>query len=248
MRDIKMKIEYKKPLLIVFCSMLAFIVSVVVIHHYNKDNFEWGNVSDWLSSLSTFGTLLVAYGAFIKAPDWLLQKRYEVSSHIINETVFTNLPKLSKLCVQYKIRHFIICKQLISCLNGKLLNEQKLRENRTKLDITFNELFTLITSMKNELRTVKRNQFDFSEYTHQIYNNLIEVASNYNAVDSEILYNIFDVMDFDLSDETDPQKYIDTIMSLKVRTTDLSNSFNEFARKIDEDNKPIEEFITPIKK
>ena len=55
-------------------------------------------------------------------------------------------------------------------------------------------------------------------------------------------------MDFDLSDETDPQKYIDTIMSLKVRTTDLSNSFNEFARKIDEDNKPIEEFITPIKK
>lgn len=243
-----MKLEYKKPLLIVFCLMLAFIVSVGVIYHYNKDNFEWGNVSDWLSSLSTFGTLLVAYGAFIKAPDWLLQKRYEVSSHIINETIFNDLPKLSKLCVQYKIRHFIICKQLISSLNGKLLNEQELRENRTKLDNTFNELFTLITSMKNELRTVKRNQFDFSEYTHQIYNNLIEVASNYNAVDSEILYNIFDVMDFDLSDETDPQKCIDTIMSLKARTTDLSNSFNEFARRIDEDNKPIEEFITPIKK
>lgn len=243
-----MKIEYKKPILIVFCSMLAFIASVGIIYYYNKDNFEWGNVSDWLSSLSTFGTLLVAYGAFIKAPDWLLQKRYEVASYIINETIFNDLPKLSKLCSQYKTRYFLINRQLVDSLNGKVINDQMLKENRSKLDNTFNELFTLATSMKNELRTIKRNQFEFTEYTLIIYNKLIEIASNYNTLDSEILFSTLDAIDFDLSDETDSQKHLDTIMSLKVRTIDLSNSFNEFARKIDADNKPVEEFIISVKK
>ncbi|WP_044177719.1 hypothetical protein [Phytobacter massiliensis] len=243
-----MKIEYKKPILIVFCSMLAFIASVGIIYYYNKDNFEWGNVSDWLSSLSTFGTLLVAYGAFIKAPDWLLQKRYEVASYIINETIFNDLPKLSKLCSQYKTRYFLINRQLVDSLNGKVINDQMLKENRSKLDNTFNELFTLATSMKNELRTIKRNQFEFTEYTLIIYNKLIEIASNYNTLDSEILFSTLDAIDFDLSDETDSQKHLDTIMSLKVRTIDLSNSFNEFARKIAADNKPVEEFIISVKK
>lgn len=243
-----MIIQYKKPTLIVLGSMLMFIATVGIIYHYKKECFEWGNVSDWLSSLSTFGTLLVAYGAFIKAPDWLLQKRYEVASHIINETIFKDLPKLCKLCLQYKTRYFLINKQLVDSLNGKVMNDQMFKENRLKLDNTFKELFTLATSMKDELRTIKRNQFEFTEYTLNIYNKLIEIASNYNTIDSEILFSTLDAIDFDLSDETDPQKYLDTLMSLKVRTIDLSNSFNKFARQIDEDNKPVEKFIIPFKK
>lgn len=243
-----MIIQYKKPVLIIVVSVIIFITTVAIIHYYNKHNFEWGSVSDWLSSISTFGTLLVAYGAFIKAPDWLLQKRYEVVSHIINETIFKNLPKLCKLCAQYKTRYFLINRQLVDCLNGKVMNDQMFKENRLKLDNTFKELFTLATSMKDELRTIKRNQFELTEYTLNIYNELIEIASNYNTIDSEILFSTLDVMDFDLIDETDPQKYLDTLMSLKVRTINLSNSFNKFARQIDEDNKPVEEFIIPFNK
>jgi len=243
-----MKFKYWKPIVLVISSVLLFIEVVILIYDINDGKIEWGNVSDWLSSLSTFGTLLIAYAAFVKAPDWLFQKRYEVVSHIINETIFNDLPKLGKLCSQYKTRYYMITRQLVDSLNGKVMNEQMLKENRTKLDNTFNELFALATSMKNELRTIKRNEFEFTEYTARIYNEVTQIASNFNSIDSEIFFSTLDAIDFDLSDETDPQKYLDTLMSLKVRTIHLSNSFNEFARQIDDDNKPVEEFIIPFKK
>ncbi|WP_440482874.1 hypothetical protein [Serratia marcescens] len=40
---------------------------------------EIGSISDWLSSLSTFGTLVIAGMAYRKAPDWFESKRNETS-------------------------------------------------------------------------------------------------------------------------------------------------------------------------
>ncbi|HEP1044910.1 TPA: hypothetical protein ACGD5E_004057 [Serratia marcescens] len=39
---------------------------------------EIGSISDWLSSLSTFGTLVIAGMAYRKAPDWFESKHNEV--------------------------------------------------------------------------------------------------------------------------------------------------------------------------
>ncbi len=243
-----MKIKHKKPILIMLSLVFLFIISVGFIHHSNIDNFEWGNVSDWLSSLSTFGTLLVAYGAFIKAPDWLFQKRYEVASRIINETIFDDLLKLSRLCSQYNFKYHSVSKQLTKSLTGKIINEQRLKENCTELDETFTELFSLAITMKNKLKIIRRNGFEFTEYMNRIYNELIAIASNYNAIDTEITCSTLDAIDFDLSDESDSQIYIDTIFHLKRKVENLSNSFQAFARQIDEDNKMVEEFIISIKK
>lgn len=40
---------------------------------------EIGSISDWVSSLSTFGTLVIAGMAYRKAPDWFESKRNETS-------------------------------------------------------------------------------------------------------------------------------------------------------------------------
>ncbi|NNS06218.1 hypothetical protein [Erwinia sp. JH02] len=50
-------------------------------YFFFKDNkpLELGNLSDWVSSLSTLGTLVVAYKAFKAAPNWLSQKFDEES-------------------------------------------------------------------------------------------------------------------------------------------------------------------------
>ena len=37
-----------------------------------------GNLSDWVSSLSTFGTFIIAYVAFKKAPHWIKSKNNEI--------------------------------------------------------------------------------------------------------------------------------------------------------------------------
>ncbi|HEJ0329286.1 hypothetical protein I5M92_18935 [Serratia marcescens] len=40
---------------------------------------EIGSISDWVSSLSNFGTLVIAGMAYRKAPDWFESKRNETS-------------------------------------------------------------------------------------------------------------------------------------------------------------------------
>ncbi|WP_157037505.1 hypothetical protein [Erwinia piriflorinigrans] len=48
---------------------------------------EWGSVSDWISSLSSFGTLAVAYMAYKAAPDWINRKNIEDGSKIAQEFI-----------------------------------------------------------------------------------------------------------------------------------------------------------------
>ncbi|MGS1414164.1 hypothetical protein [Serratia marcescens] len=63
---------------------------------------EIGSISDWVSSLSTFGTLVIAGMAYRKAPEWMAQKHYDVVSKVIEEAVYEDLRKLSSLSYQYK--------------------------------------------------------------------------------------------------------------------------------------------------
>lgn len=56
---------------------------------------EYGSVSDWVSSTSTFGTLIVALIALKKAPDWLGQKKHE-DAYSLSKTLFLEqIPALS---------------------------------------------------------------------------------------------------------------------------------------------------------
>lgn len=46
---------------------------------------ELGSLTDWISSLSTAGTLYIAYMAYKKAPDWISTKRNESGfEHVTN--------------------------------------------------------------------------------------------------------------------------------------------------------------------
>lgn len=44
-----------------------------------------GNLSDWISSLSTFGTFIIAYVAFKKAPNWIKSKNNEIAHNKASE-------------------------------------------------------------------------------------------------------------------------------------------------------------------
>ncbi|MGP2688941.1 hypothetical protein ACTVNK_10675, partial [Serratia nevei] len=52
---------------------------------------ELGSLTDWISSLSTAGTLLVAYIAYRKAPEWLKERKkqsgYDYALKIINDSI-----------------------------------------------------------------------------------------------------------------------------------------------------------------
>lgn len=89
-----MKFKYWKPIVLVISSVLLFIEVVIVIYDINDGKIEWGNVSDWLSSLSTFGTLLIAYAAYVKAPDWIKQRKDEDAFSIASDLINEKLPHI----------------------------------------------------------------------------------------------------------------------------------------------------------
>lgn len=48
---------------------------------------EYGNLSDWVSSLSTFGTFVIAAMAYKAAPDWISKKEHDLIFEIATEKI-----------------------------------------------------------------------------------------------------------------------------------------------------------------
>lgn len=67
--------------------LLVLSLWLVIGEAYKKDI---GNLSDWISSISTFLTLIVAYMAYKSAPKWLQQKYDETSFSIASPLIEKN--------------------------------------------------------------------------------------------------------------------------------------------------------------
>jgi len=63
-------------LVIVLLTLIVLLLIGVIFYNSDK-KMELGSLSDWISSLSTAGTLLIAYMAYRKAPDWFESKNNE---------------------------------------------------------------------------------------------------------------------------------------------------------------------------
>ncbi|MEN3754868.1 hypothetical protein ABC733_26070 [Mangrovibacter sp. SLW1] len=110
--------------------MVAIIAFAnVLLEQYVGHVMELGSISDWLSSLSTFGTLVVAYMAYKKAPEWMSQKRYDIVHSIINDLIYTSMVDLANkdFHLMVKLKHF--ASDLQSCLNGDKIALNSLDEN-----------------------------------------------------------------------------------------------------------------------
>jgi len=80
------------PFSIIFWSILFFLFKNSV-----APTLEYGSVSDWVSSLSTALTLLVAWQAYKAAPDWLKQKHDEQALELAAKLIESENDKLIKL-------------------------------------------------------------------------------------------------------------------------------------------------------
>jgi len=66
----------------------GFFIAIGIL--LNK--IEYGSLSDWISSLSTFFTLVVAYMAYKAAPKWLQQKYDETAFSIASPLIEEKIP------------------------------------------------------------------------------------------------------------------------------------------------------------
>ena len=73
--------DYKKVnlTLLIFVLVLSFFLICIILKalFFGNDKYEWGSFTDWISSLSTFLTLVVAWKAYKAAPQWIKEKQKE---------------------------------------------------------------------------------------------------------------------------------------------------------------------------
>lgn len=77
---------------------------------------EIGSISDWISSLSTAGTLLVAYMAYRKAPQWLNQRMHEDALSMATNLIFDDYANLNRKVIQTTaiIEHIKVMNEIVS--------------------------------------------------------------------------------------------------------------------------------------
>ncbi|TDX13019.1 hypothetical protein EDF88_4300 [Buttiauxella sp. BIGb0552] len=87
---------------------------------------EFGSVSDWVSSISTFGTLTIAIAAYRKAPDWINQKKHEDGYELAKKLIVYEYPEImTTISKYYNHLHLIKRKSegdevIISLLKGHI--------------------------------------------------------------------------------------------------------------------------------
>ncbi|KHT18290.1 hypothetical protein [Pectobacterium brasiliense] len=86
--------KYFKCIIAALLTPISILALGVVYNSFKLNQFEWGNVSDWVSALSALGTLGVAYAAYRKAPDWLNQSMLDQTKEFMKVMNHVN----SELC------------------------------------------------------------------------------------------------------------------------------------------------------
>ncbi|MCF2265058.1 hypothetical protein LGR80_21740 [Enterobacter hormaechei subsp. xiangfangensis] len=93
--------ELKKTNLVLLAiNIVLFIVAILVLIKVlfsDFNGFEWGSVTDWVNSLSTLGTLGVAYAAYRKAPEWISQRKHDSAFDIAKKIILEDVRCLKQL-------------------------------------------------------------------------------------------------------------------------------------------------------
>lgn len=164
-----MNIKTTNSTLVGLVAVLLFVAILVLVKILFADSkgFEWGNVSDWVSSLASVGTLIIAYLAYKAANGWFTQKQNEAGfEHIVSimaeydqqvlkiqelHSDIINIPPSeaksetikSRICKEiYKT--FELLQKLSSCARWNITYPQELKESFDRLTEYYNESFGIL--------------------------------------------------------------------------------------------------------
>lgn len=208
---------------------------------------ELGSLTDWISSLSTAGTLLVAYMAYKKAPEWMAQKHYDVVSKVIEEAVYEDLRKLSSLSYQYKNQIMHTGLILKNCLSKKQRLPSNMEENSEKLEKILIEFFNLSYSIQNRLKSIPRYNYVITPYTLNVIDTIKKTADNYNNLQIQIEQVTPEVDALVYADDQAINLTKKEITEVQRESIDLNKNLADYIKSVYAENKSITEFIV-IKK
>ncbi|AXU95903.1 hypothetical protein CI789_12060 [Erwinia persicina] len=247
-----MKINLSKIWNVFFNALIACTLLLCLFmmtkYFFFKDNkqLELGNLSDWVSSLSTLGTLVVAYKAFKAAPNWLSQKFDE-------ESLQTGLSINSIIENEYK--HAII-KISNHFFNNKMSDEihalhyhntlidpkriDRVNESLIKInDYITNNIFTDISrvsaKLDSELTKLNMLEWNITPEKNIILNSLHEKINKIKKNENDyklLLSGIFKHTSTGLFDYKTQKNEIDNLVNIRDMLISLEREENILTREV----------------
>lgn len=225
--------------------LIAFSLGVITICFLDALVFE-KSITDWISAVSTFGTLIVAYLVYRKAPEWLGKKLDEESVYLATDIHFILYDEIANESTRLrnilyfnriKTPHFSNILYDIFDVNSKL--------NVEDVDAHYNELlsfvkFTAFSELaKYQMDLIKKlrrlrfmqwkpigeNQFKINCISESI-NNVVTARSDLNAYINPLLPIIKNI--------EYPSDLYDTLGKIESLENTMINSTRELLKYIDD--------------
>lgn len=232
---------------IITISTFILALEMIAIINIIRDNYklELLNVSDWIGSLSTFSTLIIALIAFTKAPDWIKQKHYEVAYQVIEETVYEDFEKIGKLSRIYRT-HFINVNNLLrQKLNNEKYELKGLDKNLELLLDSYDKIFDFSRLIQKKLLSVKRIGYELTPYANEVIGELTYAVQHYEGLNACLESLIAYTLNPDMYEEA-TKRAIKDIDNYQVAVKAINKRLHTFIDKTHDDNVNIDSFFKVI--
>lgn len=142
---------------------ICLVLACIALIKYIFGGVTWGSFTDWVSALSTAGTLLVAYKAYKDAPQWIREKQntegFSHASKIMND--------YDSLVLNLNTYYF------------DLINNGDTDKKSLKVSEQMGYIFSLESRMKSCVRWK-------IEVPLELYNSLIAIKNYYDTAEKLI--------------------------------------------------------------
>lgn len=229
--------------LVILLLTLLVLLLLSTLYYSTDKKMELGSLTDWISSLSTAATLVVACMAYKKAPEWMAQKHYDIVSKVIEEAIYVDLRKLSSLSYQYKnqiVHTGLILKNALSKKEGLPPN---IEENLEKLEKLLMEFFNLSYSIQNRLKAIPRYNYVITPYALNVMDEIKKTADIYNNLQTQIEFAAHEVNSLVYADEQAINLTKAEITDLQRESIELNKKLSDYIKSVYAENKTIAEFI-----
>nr|WP_129951597.1 hypothetical protein [Rahnella sp. RFA10(1/100)] len=237
------KFEYALIAIAAVFTTVVLIFFIYTIYYNIGTKMELGSLSDWISSLSTFGTLVVALMAYRKAPEWMAQKHYNTVSKVIEEAVYEDLRKLSSLSLQYKSHIVHTCFTLKKSLNAKDDLPSNIKDTLDIVENLLIEFFNLSYSIQNRLKSISRYNYVITPYALNVAEEIKNTADNYNDLQTKFELSASEVTMLLCADEQAINLANKEISEIQIKSIELNMKLSNYIKSVYAENKSIDEFI-----
>lgn len=230
---------------LVIVLLLVAIVAFanVLLNQYVGHAMEWGSVSDWLSSLSTFGTLIVAYMAYKKAPEWINQKHYDTVHSIIDDVIYTKLINCYKKNFQLMVSIIHLSVGMKKCLTRNTVINNSLENDFKVFEQLFDEFTNSAYSVIRSLNSVHRYKYSLSLYGQNIVTNLNQEIIQCNNYFSEIMELKIEISIYIHTNHDYKKTLIEKTSNIHDKAQDNNIAMINFINELIKSNRPIDDFI-----